>query len=92
MNPGNIDELIEQMQADELADAPLITPVNYAKMRPISPQLVFYAIRTKKIPVEVCNCGRRCIDIKKADNYYRNKKGRDVWPFGEDEEVDDGAE
>lgn len=78
------------MQADELADAPLITPVNYSKIRPISSQLVYYAIRTGKIDIEICNCGRKCIDRTKADKYYRDKRGREAWPYGEDD--DDTAE
>jgi hypothetical protein len=80
----NTDELIAQMQLDELSEAPLISPVNYSKIRPITPQLVYYAIRNKKIKTYVCNCGRRCIDIKEADDFYRAKRGPEAWPFGKE--------
>lgn len=70
----NTDQLIERMQADELEDddSPLITPVNYSKIRPFSSQQIFYHIRAKHLVVEVCQCGRRCINKAKADAYFRS--------------------
>jgi hypothetical protein len=90
----NTDELIAQMQLDEVEDAPLITPVNYAKVRPITPQLVYYAIRNKKLKTHVCNCGRRCISKDGADDFYRAKRGPIAWPFGKerDKVPEDGTE
>lgn len=68
---GNIDELITKMQLDELADAPLISPVNYAKVRArLTPQSVYYRIRTKQLKTYTCNCGRKCINIKEADALF----------------------
>jgi hypothetical protein len=80
----NTDELIKLMAADEAGDAPLITPVNYAKIRPIASQLVYYAIRTHKLQTAICNCGRKCINKQDADDYYRKVRGREAWPYGED--------
>lgn len=65
---SNLDDLIRQMQLDEIGDAPLITPVNYAKIRPrITPQSVYYRIRTGKLKTQTCNCGRKCISVEEAD-------------------------
>jgi hypothetical protein len=80
----NMDELLAQMEADETADAPLISPVNYAKVRPITPQLVYYAIRTKKLNVYICNCGGRRISMEEADDYFRAKRGSVAWPWGKE--------
>lgn len=63
----NLDDVIRKMRQDEIEDAPLITPVNYAKLRGMQPQLVYYRIRTGKLKTKTCNCGRKCIDIKEAD-------------------------
>lgn len=69
----NTDDLIEQMQLDELADAPLITPVNYAKLYSnITPQLVYYYVRTRKLETVHCNCGRKCINKEAADELFRS--------------------
>jgi hypothetical protein len=85
----NTDQLFKLMAADEAGDAPLITPVNYSKIRPIAAQLVYYAIRTHKLPTAICNCGRKCINKQDADNYYRKVRGRDAWPWGEGEDESD---
>jgi hypothetical protein len=82
----NIDELLEQMALDELSDAPLMSPVDYAKVRPISPQLVYYRIRTGKLRVVLCNCGRKCIDRKEADDFFRELRGEVAWPYGKENE------
>ena len=67
----NIDDLIAQIKQDELADAPLISPVNYAKIRPnLTPQSVYYRIRAKQLKTYTCNCGRRCIKIEEADKLF----------------------
>jgi hypothetical protein len=70
----NTDQLIEQMQADELEDdeSPLITPVNYSKIRPFKPQQVFYHIRAHHLKVYFCPCGRKCINKQEADVYFRS--------------------
>jgi hypothetical protein len=93
MNDANFDELIRLMQADELEDARLITPVEYGKLRGIAPQLVYYYIRSHKLEVERCECGRRCIEREEADKLFR-KTGK-LPPLSEEaaseaSESDDG--
>jgi len=68
----NIDEFEAQLRADEAADQPLITPVEYGRLRGIAPQLVYYYIRNKKIETKICPCGRRCIEKEAADEHFRS--------------------
>jgi len=85
----NTDELEERMKLDELEDSPLISPVKFAKIRPITPQLVYYAIRTRKLQIYICNCGERRISMEEADDYFREKRGEQAWPWGKDRDRQD---
>jgi len=82
----NTDELLARMRQDEAEDQELITPVDYAHIRPITSQLVYYAIRTHKLSVITCPCGRKCIDKAAADKYYRTARGATAWPWGKEDE------
>ena len=82
----NTDQLIEQMKLDELSEATLMTPVDYSKIRPIEPQLVYYRIRSHKLKVHICSCGRKCIDVEEADAFFRSVYGPTKWPFGDTKE------
>ena len=81
----NTDELIAQFQLDELADAPLITPVNYGKLYAnMTPQKVYYHIRAGHLTVVRCPCGRKCVVKDEADKLFEKgqyapaAKGSDV--------------
>jgi hypothetical protein len=67
----NIDEFESQVRKDELEDQPLITPVEYGRLRGIAPQLVYYYIRNKKLATQICPCGRRCVVKEEADEHFR---------------------
>lgn len=43
----------------------------YARKRNLQAQLVYYYIRTGKLPDEDCICGRRVVDVKAADEFFR---------------------
>jgi hypothetical protein len=67
----NTDQLIDLMQLDELADAPLITPVNYAKLyADMTPQKVYYHLRRGHLKQVVCPCGRTCVKKDAADKLF----------------------
>lgn len=67
----NTDELIARMQLDELADAPLITPVNYGKLYTgMTPQKVYYHIRRGHLETVRCPCGRTCVYKDAADRLF----------------------
>jgi hypothetical protein len=67
----NLDDLLRQMRADELADQLETTgtakPIDYAKMRGLVPQQVYYRIRTGKLDSHKCECGNTVINVKEAD-------------------------
>lgn len=70
----NSDELIEQMKKDELQDATKLSPREFAQLRGISPQLVYYHIRQKHLEIEHCICGRKVIDVATANAYFDELK------------------
>jgi hypothetical protein len=75
-----IDDVIREMKDDELSDRTVeqnkATPIDYARLRSrttgkkMAPQKVYYAIRTGRLELEDCNCGRHVIDIDKADKLF----------------------
>ena len=67
---GNSDDLIRQMQLDDLEGASKLTPIEYARMRNMKPQLVYYHIRAGHIEIERCQCGRKVVDVKLSDEYF----------------------
>jgi hypothetical protein len=73
----NTDELVAQMERDELADAALLTPRDFAKVIGVQPQLVYYYIRTKKLDVVVCQCGRKCVNVEAATKFF-NERNQEV--------------
>lgn len=51
-----------------------LTPIEYAKLRNMSSQLVYYYIRNKTIEVEPCRCGRSVVSVSQADAALQAKK------------------
>lgn len=80
----NHDELMAQIAADELGDQlelaaegqSKMSVVEYARAKGEQPQLLYYYIRTGKIAIERCICGRKVIDVAGADAFLaeRDKK------------------
>lgn len=65
----------ELMEIQDQAEAVgFLTPREYAKLRDISPQLVYYYIRNKVIETEQCRCGRTILSVDKADTALQAKK------------------
>ena len=64
----------EELEIDELEDQAEVvgklTPREYARLRGMSPQLVYYHIRQKHIEIERCICGRKVIDVGRADRFF----------------------
>lgn len=69
----NIDELFEQMHADDIADLQYCTPVQYSKIRPVSSPQLYQWMRTGKLTWKHCDCGRRVIEVAAADDLLRSK-------------------
>lgn len=60
------DNELEDLE-DQVKEVGKLTPREYARLRDIAPQLVYYYIRNKVIELEYCVCGRRVIDVKTTD-------------------------
>jgi hypothetical protein len=71
---GNTDELIQQMEQDELVGATKMKPRDFAKLRGVAPQLVYYHIRNGHIDTEQCLCGATVIDVEKANEFWDKKE------------------
>ena len=50
-----------------------LSPREYAKLRGTTPQSIYYHIRNKTIELEYCVCGRRVVDVAKADASLQEK-------------------
>lgn len=62
---------LERMEIeDQAAEVGFLTPREYAKIRHMTPQSVYYHLRNKHIESEVCKCGRRVIEVKVVDAYF----------------------
>lgn len=55
---------------DQAAEVGKLTPREYAKIRHMQPQLVYYHLRLNHFKLEMCVCGRKVIDVKEADAYF----------------------
>jgi hypothetical protein len=77
----NIDDLFAEIEADERADRleqqTKATPIDYAKLRGIRPQMVYYHLRRGNLEWTACECGRRVIMIEEADKIFKAKKEND---------------
>lgn len=76
---------LERLEIEDQAETVgFLTPREYAKLRGMQPQLVYYFIRTKKIEVELCKCGRKVVNVETADEFFRTqhnaKRNRDGLP------------
>jgi hypothetical protein len=72
-NDLNTDEVQALIELDELSDARLLTPRDFAKLYGCAPQLVYYYIRTKKLDIIVCDCGRKCVEVEAARKFMDNR-------------------
>lgn len=84
MNEHNIDSLLEAMQQDELDDAHeaaldgtrKMSVREYAKFKKMQPQLLYYYLRTGKLEEENCICGRKVLDVEKADKFFAERDAK----------------
>lgn len=73
----NLDEFMQRLDKDERESQRLMSIRDYAKHRNMAPQLIYYHLRNTKAfrdLVEICECGRRCIDVKVADEFFDGRE------------------
>jgi hypothetical protein len=67
----------KELELEDIADQAEVvgklSPIEYAKLRGMQSQLVYYYIRTNVIQDERCVCGRRVIDVRNADEALAEK-------------------
>lgn len=91
----SLDDLFDQMDHDELADATHLSPIEFARLKGMQPQLVYYYIRQGVVTVERCKCGRKVIDVEasaKAIQTRQEARGRRGNQSGISLEPDPGTE
>jgi len=65
---GDLEHDLELFDiADQAEVVGFLTPIEYAKLRGMSSQLVYYYIRNKVIETEPCRCGRTVVSVSQAD-------------------------
>jgi hypothetical protein len=70
--PRKVSQEELQEQADEID---YLTPREYAQLRGIAPQLVYYYIRNGIISDERCRCGRTVVCVSTSDKAIQTRKG-----------------
>ncbi len=69
----SFEQLVEQSELDELADAEFLTPREFAKLIGVAPQLVYYYLRTETLQSERCQCGRRVVNVRVSREALQTK-------------------
>lgn len=75
----NLDEFMQRLEEDEKEEQRLMSFRDYAKHRKMAPQLLYYHLRNTKGfwgYVESCECGRRCIVVKEADEFFDAREAK----------------
>jgi hypothetical protein len=91
----NTDEFIERVRRDELGELEWMTPVAYAKVRPISSPQIYQMARNHKLAdeegelLEMCRCGRKVLNVNRADRLFASR--RNDWPVKPEEDNEDEA-
>jgi hypothetical protein len=70
LSPEDFERLDLEDQAQEVG---FLTPREYAKLRGMTPQMVYYYIRTGVVKDELCKCGRRIVNVLATDEALSEK-------------------
>lgn len=69
----NIDDIVKDMEAFDNEGAEFMTPVQYAKVRPVQAPQVYGWMKSGKINWQRCQCGRKIINVQEVDDFLRSK-------------------
>lgn len=87
----NFDQLIESMMAFDQEGQEYMTPVAYAKIRPVHAPYLYSLIKNGKLLATICQCGRKVLNVKETDIYFSGR--RPDWPVkprdDDEEELDE---
>ncbi len=66
------NDLIDiQEQANEVD---FLTPRDYARLKGVAPQMIYYHIRTGTLETFHCACGRKVLDVKESNDRLQAKE------------------
>lgn len=60
------EEQEREFDSFEFAGASVLTPIDFARLVGMRPQMVYYYIRNGVIETEWCNCGRKVVNVEAA--------------------------
>lgn len=83
----NTDEIIALLKSQENEGAEHLTPVAYAKIRPIHAPYLYNLIKNHKLPTDRCQCGRLILNVDDTDRFFKAR--RKDWPYDPDEGEED---
>lgn len=72
----NEDEILEDLKSFEHEGATKLSPVHFARLLKIAPQMVYYYIRNKVIETETCICGRTVLDVQTSTDRIKERQAR----------------
>jgi hypothetical protein len=70
----SLDDLFDKFEQDDLEGAEKLSPRDYAKLRGMAPQMVYYYIRNGVVDTETCICGKRVVDVSATDEAIQTRK------------------
>ena len=70
----NTEDLLAELEDMEYEGSAYMPIRAYASYREVRPQLVYYWLRRGYIEDERCACGRRIIDVARADKALASRK------------------
>ena len=56
----------KEFERFEYEGAEKLSPIDFARLMGMRPQMVYYYIRNKVIETEICACGRKVLDVEAA--------------------------
>lgn len=60
------EELESEFERFEYEGAEVLSPIDFAKLMGMRPQMVYYYIRNGVIETEMCRCGKRVVNVEAA--------------------------
>jgi hypothetical protein len=69
------EEDLERLELEDQAETVgKLTPREYARLRGLTPQIIYYYIRNNVLKLEMCVCGRKVIDVADTDEILTRRK------------------
>lgn len=70
------DELDRLELEDQVQEVGKLTPREYARLRGMNAQLIYYHVRKDNLKIELCICGRKVLDVKTTDRFFEESRAK----------------